>query len=784
MAERVNPADAAKGVVGYDRGRGFYGATEATPLEYVEYGDKEERERHDKMVIQNYAEVAQAMAAGMGEEGFQVVMQPPGSCPSVDIVNKVINLPQPEGSTYEQLVLARGFIDHELGHVRWTDKTKTGKNKLNDYLANMLEDGRIDKMTCKQYPGCKVNLRELLHHFDKRTAEMDYPPTMNPRVVEGLKDFTEFMTAYYSETIGLLPSIRPENKLIDIFEKIRKMDMRSTRDCLRLAEKLGPEIRKRILLPEPEEKPKKKKGKGEDGGGEEGEGDESSGEGKGEGKGKGKGKPGKGGKGAPDPGSPFDDYEKESSEEESEDGEGTGDESEEDGEKDGKKPTKGKGAGKSDEKDEKGEGAEGKAKSDEKADDETKPEDKAEGKSKGEGDKDEKDEKEGDAGGKGGDAEDEDDDSEGDDADDDDDEDLDEPGSAARSKHGTEKQDHGEKKYQEYTDGIAKEPEEYPEEDLKAFDDFLRDHKKDFDLAGAIEGEFKPIDEAAKAPDFYRKYTVEDKTMMFYPRAEYPRMKKLMDDSQAAYGRVFARMVRMYKQVAPAPVRNQEKGMIDGGRLYRAVALGAADIFTRKMNVEKFDIAYELLLDLSGSMNGTRLNLAFQTAVLLGQSMHALNIPFEITGFTTFGGDSPGISGYRRTIPLRHYVFKPFHERMSWKVYGRLEVVLAEYGRTCHNVDGEGVEWAAKRLMTRKEKKKVLLVLSDGLPEDGMGSAALCNHLKKMVKEYSRHVSIVAIGIQTTAPKQFYKNNVCITDVNELPVQAMDQIEKFIKNTI
>jgi cobalamin biosynthesis protein CobT len=241
-------------------------------------------------------------------------------------------------------------------------------------------------------------------------------------------------------------------------------------------------------------------------------------------------------------------------------------------------------------------------------------------------------------------------------------------------------------------------------------------------------------------------------------------------------------MVRMYKQVKPMPVRNLEKGSLVGGDAYRAVVFGDTDIFERKINVESYDIAYSLLIDLSGSMSGTNLYTAIQTACLMGQVLAALNIPFEVVGFTS-DGSGGGHAGFLRTTPLRHFVFKPFEERLSWKLFGRLENVLIGHISCSQNVDGEAVEWACKRLLPRKEKKRVLIVLSDGQPADGITPYdALHRHLKDMVEQYTKMgVVLIGIGMHTDAPANFYKNYVLLSDLNELPKTVIDQVERFIE---
>ena len=173
-------------------------------------------------------------------------------------------------------------------------------------------------------------------------------------------------------------------------------------------------------------------------------------------------------------------------------------------------------------------------------------------------------------------------------------------------------------------------------------------------------------------------------------------------------------------------------------------------------------------------MGGSKLYMAMTAAIIFGKVLDALKIPTEILGFSTEGYSSPRIVNpltgdqFGRTIPLRHYVFKNFQERMNWVVSGRVETMLGRGGYTCHNVDGEGVEWAGKRLMARKEQKKVMIVMSDGQPEDGNGSGRLHNHLIRTVKELKKKgVILIGVGIMTSSVKSFYDDFVVLNDINE-----------------
>jgi Mg-chelatase subunit ChlD len=98
--------------------------------------------------------------------GIQVVMQ--GSQAKTD--GKTIYLPAlPEGDDF-LWILARGYIDHEAGHVRHTDFSVMEGTPIHRTLTNILEDIRIEQEMGRTYPGCAVNLRNLATHLAREGA--------------------------------------------------------------------------------------------------------------------------------------------------------------------------------------------------------------------------------------------------------------------------------------------------------------------------------------------------------------------------------------------------------------------------------------------------------------------------------------------------------------------------------------------------------------------------------------------------------------------------------------
>ena len=212
----------------------------------------------------------------------------------------------------------------------------------------------------------------------------------------------------------------------------------------------------------------------------------------------------------------------------------------------------------------------------------------------------------------------------------------------------------------------------------------------------------------------------------------------------------------------------------------------------RKIDVKKDPkVAVSLLLDCSGSMtekagDKTRIRLAQEAACALSEVMRNLSIPHEIIGHTTWPEglkkldlNSENVATFSRFQPFQGYWFKAFEDRKPpVSVFTDFEMA--------DNVDGEAVEWAALRLADRREKTKILIVISDGMPQ-----ANLCN-----VAELERHLLLTCrsvearedeglflfgIGIGNERVKDFYKNAGVYNEIGDLPKIVLGQVEYVLQ---
>ena len=143
-------------------------------------------------------------------------------------------------------------------------------------------------------------------------------------------------------------------------------------------------------------------------------------------------------------------------------------------------------------------------------------------------------------------------------------------------------------------------------------------------------------------------------------------------------------------------------------------------------------------------------------------------VPCEVLSFTTTGNHECAF-GIRREA-LRHTVLKSFNES-SAATREKWVCVTTGMGNNC---DGESVLWAAKRLIQRKETRKVLITFSDGQPaiaalKGGCGDDE--EHLKDVVKLIeSAGIETLGVGIQDSSVKNYYPKWVVYRTLDDLMV--------------
>ena len=122
-------------------------------------------------------------------------------------------------------------------------------------------------------------------------------------------------------------------------------------------------------------------------------------------------------------------------------------------------------------------------------------------------------------------------------------------------------------------------------------------------------------------------------------------------------------------------------------------------MFDREFIQEFTDFAVEILIDSSGSQQIRQSMVALQ-GYIISEALSLAEIPHRVMGFCTFGD---------YTVMRR---YRDYDEPIE------ADKRILEFYGSANNRDGLAIRAAAHSLSARREENKILIVLSDGTPND------------------------------------------------------------------
>ncbi len=275
----------------------------------------------------------------------------------------------------------------------------------------------------------------------------------------------------------------------------------------------------------------------------------------------------------------------------------------------------------------------------------------------------------------------------------------------------------------------------------------------------------------AESADGYRVYTraydreVEAATLV--RSALLGELRERLDRRIAAQRMNFGRLARQLQALLARPQADgwdgaQEDGRIDGRRLAQLVASPAERRLFRQERIEPHaDTLLTFLVDCSGSMKEPIEAVAMIVDVL-ARALEMAGAGCEVLGFTTgaWNGGRTQRDWMRAGRPRHpgrlnevcHMVFKSADT--PWRRARRGIAALLKADLFREGIDGEAVDWAVARMHGRAERRRILLVVSDGSPMDAATALAndehyLGQHLRDVVQRHEavRDAEIAGIGV-------------------------------------
>jgi cobalamin biosynthesis protein CobT len=232
---------------------------------------------------------------------------------------------------------------------------------------------------------------------------------------------------------------------------------------------------------------------------------------------------------------------------------------------------------------------------------------------------------------------------------------------------------------------------------------------------------------------------------------------------------------------------NRERGAINARALAQVYSSDSFRTpFKEFGKTDTTNVAVTLVIDQSGSMRGEPIEVARQTALAIGESLAAINIRFEMVGFYT--EDDRRLADIASKLTAKDNArFNRFGTKLKLQIFKSFDTVSLNGITQCissgANADGESILWAAKRLALRKEKRKIMLVFSDGQPAyGGADHATLAGDLKRVIRMLPKAgIEPIGFGIQTEDVKLFYPDYVIVEDLKQLPTKVMGKVAKILE---
>ena len=161
-----------------------------------------------------------------------------------------------------------------------------------------------------------------------------------------------------------------------------------------------------------------------------------------------------------------------------------------------------------------------------------------------------------------------------------------------------------------------------------------------------------------------------------------------------------------------------DHGSIIPSRLWKLDRTEDTKLFRRIIRQNQTDFVVEILMDASGSQRDRQSQVALQ-AFIISEALSNVHIPHRVMSFCTFWD---------------YTVMQRFREYDAPKSENRK---IFQYTTSSSNRDGLAIRAAADSLLQREEENKILIVLSDGRPNDVVVNRPNSRNPKPYCGEYA-----------------------------------------------
>ena len=218
--------------------------------------------------------------------------------------------------------------------------------------------------------------------------------------------------------------------------------------------------------------------------------------------------------------------------------------------------------------------------------------------------------------------------------------------------------------------------------------------------------------------------------------------------------------IRVYNTGGKMP--GQRTGRVDRHAIHRYKT--SPDIFYNNTYKQlESDLAFGILLDISGSMHGNGITNGRITMILLHEALKSLGINHSIVGHTSDGWHD-----------VELYKFQSFREESGYNTFKNY--ALASIGAKFGNCDSGALYYMHQCIKRVRNRDKIVLIFSDGEPTE-CEEFELINQVKAMEAD---GIKVIGIGINFPNIAKYYKEYANGTSLKNM----LDIVSKILQEYI
>lgn len=253
------------------------------------------------------------------------------------------------------------------------------------------------------------------------------------------------------------------------------------------------------------------------------------------------------------------------------------------------------------------------------------------------------------------------------------------------------------------------------------------------------------------------------------------RYKKAMTKIDGAKAATLQKLFQRKSKDQAFALKSMRSGRLDTNKIAEA-RQNVPTIYERMGYIKTNKVTVGVLIDESGSMDGTKIQKAREAAIFINEVFKKMpDVNLFIYGHTA------DIDG-RNVTTMRIY-----HEKGTIVDSHALGDVEAR----ANNRDGDAILAAARRMRTKTQDQGILFVLSDGQPAgwDYIGKEAIQDTRQKVSRAQALGFQVIQIAIEEHVPsEQMFDYFIKMTDIKNLPRELTAymsrKVDKMIKQTI